>query len=114
MTTNNSIDRIHKEEVGKGKKDIDHTRELGENMPATMVLNWVKPMPGVLLENYNQIFCYTHSETTSREGVYLLETMWISLSQPLSHFLGLPGDQYLLSWTGRQRVLTKTKINAFL
>ena len=39
--------------MGKGSRGDDHTRELGENILATMVLNWVKHMAGILLE-----FCW--------------------------------------------------------
>uniref|UniRef100_A0A672ZWS4 Pyridoxal-dependent decarboxylase domain-containing protein 1 n=1 Tax=Sphaeramia orbicularis TaxID=375764 RepID=A0A672ZWS4_9TELE len=53
-----------------------YTGELGENMPTTMVLNWVKHMARVLLEKHCKIFCHTHSEATSRQRGRLLETLW--------------------------------------
>ena len=63
--------------MGKGSRDNDNTRELGENIPATMVLNWVKHMTGILLEKYCKIFYQTHSETLSRQRRHLLETLWV-------------------------------------
>ena len=63
--------------MGKGSRGNDHTRELGENIPATMVLNWVKHMAGILLEKYCKIFYHTHPEMLSRQRRCLLEILLI-------------------------------------
>lgn len=45
--------------MGKGSKAKDYMGKLGENMPATMVLNRVKHMAVVLLVKHSKIFFLT-------------------------------------------------------
>lgn len=83
-------------DYGLGKKDFfkylqvrchfnDNHKGVGENMPVTVVINWVKHMMGVLREKHCKIFYHTHckifyhthSETIPGQRKCLLETLWI-------------------------------------
>lgn len=68
--------------MGKGSKGNDHTGELGENITATVVLNQVKHMAGVLLKKHCKIFYHTYSKKTSGQRQSGLVGDFVGLMEP--------------------------------
>lgn len=69
--------------MGKGRKGADHHGELGENLPATMVLDRIHHVAGVLLKKYCEIFL-SHPFKKDIKATGILVGDFVGLMRPIT------------------------------